>query len=628
MIDRFGLDQWMRGHYTIKSSFEPSQQLDVAEDFIHLLIILLSDRTTLQSLGNAEDSRALAIQRDIAHILCFKPLSFSELNQRFADKSTDLEDFQEILDQMTDYRPPEGLSDTGSFELKPEYLDQIDPYAAHYTKNQRDEAENAYRAWIAKRSGRPAAEIVYEPRLIPIRSGIFTTLGRFTATPLFAQIIFYSLSVASNTHRLPDIPSTRIEAFLHVVLHLVLVGVLEDSKSEVSPSLASDSGHSFVKHITELLSELGLTAFDLLIKMMEASDIKLCHPQIRLILLRIRQKRPDSYRFAVSQVAGNSTGLLLDDLGFEMPATPGEDKQEIKLREARQLKKQQALDRQARVMAQFQQQQQNFLNNQDISDWDEEDDSISVSEMEDQASKSWKFPAGNCILCQEETNETRLYGTFGLLTNSNIFRQTDGRDSDFVSEVLQTPDRLDQSAEAFRPFGVAGWNRTKVIKRTPNGQELAVDCQGLAKGFPPAFAYRGPVSTGCGHIMHYSCFEMYCAATQRRHDHQIARQHPENLELNEFVCPLCKALGNGFLPIIWRSKEVLHHTSMQTQLPFVEWLSAGVGVTVSRFFKTQEGASRHGRLQDMFTSYASSAMIPPLANNLSISSQNRHHESK
>ena len=622
MIDRFGLDQWMRGHYTIRNNFEPNQQLDVAEDFVHLLIILLSDRTTLQLLGNAEDSRALSIRRDIAHILCFKPLSFSELNQRFADKSTDLEDFQDILDQMTNYRPPEGLSDTGSFELKPEYLDEIDPYAAHYTKNQRDEAENAYRAWIAKRSGKPVTETVYEPKLALIPSGIFTGLGNFTATPLFAQIIFYSLSIASNTHRLPDIPSTRIEAYLHVVLHLTLVGVLEDSNYEdVSLSLLSNGGPSFIKHILQLRSELGLTVFDLLFKMMESPEIKTCHPQIRLILLRIRQKRPESYKLAVSQATGSAAGLFSDDLGFEVPPTPGESDQEIKLREARQLKKQQALDRQARVMAQFQQQQQNFLNNQDISDWEEEDDSISVGEMEDQASKTWKFPAGNCILCQEETNETRLYGTFGLLTNSRIFRQTDARDSEFVGEILLTPDRLDQSAEALRPFGIAGSNRTSVIKRAPSGQECVVDRQGLAKGFPPAFTSREPVSTGCGHIMHYSCFETYCAATQRRHDHQIARQHPENLELKEFVCPLCKALGNAFLPIIWRGKEVLSHGSMQTELPFEEWLSAGVGITVSRFFKTQEGASRHGRLQELFTNYASRAMILPLANSLSSSEQ-------
>ena len=619
-IDRFGMDEWMRGHYTIRNNFEPSQQLDVAEDFVHLLIVLLSDRTSLQPLEIAESSRALAIRRDIAHILCFKPLSFSELNQRFADKSTDLEDFQELLDEMTNYRPPEGLSDTGSFELKADYFEEIDPYAAHYTKNQRDEAENAYRTWMGKRYGKPAAEVVYEPKLAPIRSGIFAGLARFTATPLFAQIIFHSLSVVLNTHRLPDVPSTRLEAYLHVVLHLALVAVLEDNDyEEVSISNLPVKEASFIKHILSLRSELGLTIFDLLVKMLETSEVKLCHPQIRLILHRIRQKRPESYKAVVAQAAGSTALLPVDKLGFESPMTPGEEEQDIRMKEARQLKKQQALDRHAKVMAQFQQQQQNFMNNQDITDWDEEEeeeeeeDSVIVGNLEDQPRKIWKFPAGNCILCQEETNDSRLYGTFGLLANSKIFRQTDVRDPDYLDEVLSTPNDLDQSAESLRPFGVASSNWTKVIKRAPNGQESAVDRQGLAKGFPPAFASRAPVSTGCGHIMHYSCFEMYCAATQRRHAHQIARQHPEKTELKEFVCPLCKALGNSFLPIIWKGKEEVHHGTLQTELSFEQWLASGVGVTVSRYFKTQEGASRHDRLQELFTNYISRTMIPPLA---------------
>ena len=623
MIDRFGMDEWMRGHYTIRNNFEPSQQLDVAEDFVHLLIVLLSDRTSLQPLESAESSRALAIRRDIAHILCFKPLSFSELNQRFADKSTDLEDFQDILDDMTNYRPPEGLSDTGSFELKAEYLDEIDPYAAHYTKNQRDEAENAYRTWMGKRYGKPAVDIVYEPKLSPIQRGIFTHLSRFTSTPLFAQIIFYSLSLALNSHWLPDIPNTRLEAYIHVVLHLALVAVLEDSDyEELSTLLSSGKEHSFIKNILCIRSELGLTIFDLLVKMLDTSEVKLCHPQIRLLLHRIRQKRPESYKIAVIRATGSTSLLPVDKLGFESPMTPGEDEQDIRMEEARQLKKQQALDRQAKVMAQFQQQQQNFMNNQDITEWDEEeDDSVIAGNLEDQTSKIWKFPAGNCILCQEETNDTRLYGTFGLLANSRIFRQTDVRDADYLDEVLSTPCNLDQSAESLRPFGVAGSNWTKVIKRAPDGGESTVDRQGLSKGFPTAFAFRGAVSTGCGHIMHYSCFEMYCAATQRRHAHQIARQHPEKTELKEFVCPLCKALGNSFLPIIWKGKEELYHGALQTESSFEEWLSSGVGVTVSRYFKIQEGASRHDRLQELFRNYISRTIIPPLAVNLLNSSQ-------
>ncbi|KAL9101774.1 MAG: hypothetical protein Q9163_002993, partial [Psora crenata] len=618
MIERFGMDDWMRGNYKIRAQFEPGQQLDVAEDFIHLLIILLCDRTSLRALGNADSVRALAIRRDIAHILCFKPLSFSDLDSRFADKNTDLEDFQDILNEMTNFRPPEGMSDTGSFELKAEYLDEIDPYTAHFSKNQRDEAENAYRNWMSSRCRKPAAEIVYEPKLLPIESGIFTGLANFTKTLLFSQVIFYSLALHANMHRLPDIPHTRIEAYLHVVLHLVLAAVSDDTTKE-----NRDTSHlepSFVQNILDRSSELGLTIFDLLGKILEDQGMKSCHPKVRLIVHRIRRSRPRGYTVALLQVLAKSEELSTDKLGFESPMSPTDEDQEAKQRQAQRVKKQQALDRQAKVMAQFQQQQQNFLNNQDITEWDDGDESLAPTTVEDQT-KVWKYPSGNCIMCQEETNDTRLYGTFGLMTNSTLFRQTDIRDSDFVAEVLSTPENLDRSAENIRPFGIAGWNRTQVLKRAPDGRESTVEHQGLAKGYPSSFASRGPVSTGCGHIMHYSCFETYCSATQRRQNHQIARQHAERMDLKEFVCPLCKALGNSFLPIIWKGKEEAYPGVLQTETSYEQWLSSGVGLTISRFFKTQEGKPSDDRLQELSSNYTSKAMIAPLATILSFDPQ-------
>ena len=613
-VDRFGMDQWMRGDCSVRNGFEPGQQLDVAEEFIHLLIVLISDRTSLQVVGKPGQSKSVAIRRDIAHILCFKPLSFSELNQRFADKSTDLEDFQELLDEMTHYRPPDGLSDSGSFELKAEYMDEIDPYAAHYTKNQRDEAENIYRSWLSKRTGKPVADIVYEPKLISISAGIFKELSNFTGTPLFAQIIFYSLLVSSNPHRLPDIPATRVEAYLHIVLHLVLIAVLEDEGFE-QPSDAPTKEDSFVFHALKTRSELGLTVFELLIKTLEVPSVKLCHPQIRLILHRVHQKRPEGYNSAIALLLGSNTSQDVDKLGLKLPNTPGDNDEEAKLREAGQLKKKQALDRQAKVMAQFQQQQQNFMDNQESFEWDDEEDSLALGNAEDQT-KIWRFPTGNCILCQEETSDSRLYGTFGFMTNSKIFRQTDVRDPDILNEVLLTPDNLDRSAQSIRPFGMAGSNRTTVVKRAFNGQESSFNHQGLAKGFPPAFAFRGPVSAGCGHIMHYSCFEVYFAATERRHRQQIARQHPERTKLKEFVCPLCKALGNTFLPIVWKGKEEVYHASLQPAQTFEDWLFSGIGVATSRYFKTQEGASVNDRLQDHFKSYLSKTVVAPLVGGL------------
>jgi len=66
-------------------------------------------------------------------------------------------------------------------------------------------------------------------------------------------------------------------------------------------------------------------------------------------------------------------------------------------------KKQAALERQAKVMAQFQQQQKNFLDNQGDIDWGEDDtsDDNLDSEVEDHKTY-WQYPSGTCILCKKK----------------------------------------------------------------------------------------------------------------------------------------------------------------------------------------------------------------------------------
>ncbi|KAI4101198.1 MAG: hypothetical protein L6R37_005048 [Teloschistes peruensis] len=625
IIERFGMDDWMRGNYVIRSGFETTQQLDVAEDFIHLLIVILSDRTLLQPLTDQTKPPVTAIRRDLTHILCFKPLPFSELCNRLSDKATESAEFQQILESMTNYRAPEGLSDSGTFELKPEYLADVDPYIAHFSKNQRDEAENAFRTWTAKTTGKAASEIVLEPKLQPIQSGLFKDLAAFTRTMLFAQTIYYSLSfplVAQNTLQIPD---TRLEAFLQVVLHLMLAAILEEECGEEE---RSDTSDSFVLHALDKKACGGTylpTIFSLLVKMLENEKIKGCHPKVHLIMHRLQQRRPRLYASAVVQIqsSGNaSQRTLLDRLGADSSLTPLSDDSEAKRQQAqdlREAKKRQALDRQAKIMANFQQQQQNFERaNQDTVDWGEDDmDDVesTATGATEEYKKMWKYPADNCLVCQEEVNDSRLYGTFALLMNSNIFRQTNLSDDDFVGEVLSTPDSLDRSAEQIRPFGLARRNRERVRKLTSNGAEVIAEHQGLGKGFPARQTMRGPVSTGCGHVMHYKCFETFSATTVRRQQHQIARNHPERPGSKEFVCPLCKALGNTFMPIIWKGKEEAFPGVLQVDVPFDEWLRSGIDLAVTRFQKHAVGEDG-SRFKELFMTYTSKTIIFPLATKL------------
>ena len=227
MIDRFGLSKWMRDGFVSLEICDDNQMLDIAEDLVYLLINLLSDRVALITDRGNPESQLLTLRKDIAHTLCFKPLSYSDLHSRLTERSQDHEQFQDVLEQMTKYRPPEGVHDSGLFELKEQYLQELDPYNSHFTKNQRDEAENIYKIWMGKRLNKPPDDIVLEPKLHRISCEAYKNLCAVINTTLFADLIHKTLFYAAHGHKLnTGVSPTRVEAFLQIVLQLALIAYI------------------------------------------------------------------------------------------------------------------------------------------------------------------------------------------------------------------------------------------------------------------------------------------------------------------------------------------------------------------------------------------------------------------
>jgi len=605
MVDRFGMEKWCKGIFEQKvKAQDDSQHLDVVEDMIHLLIVLLSDRTMLIPSDEGETSERAAIRRDLVHILCFKPLTFSEICSKLPDKVSDREDIDSFLDEMTTFKAPEGLNDVGLFELKPEFYEEIDPYITHYNKTHREEAEMAYRKAVAKKTGKSVDDIIYEPKLKPITSGIFTRLAEFTGTGVFAQVIYYSLLYTLKYQDFtPSIQATRVETFLQMLLHLIMCSIMEDKTTEqdgeevpsfVVNALIKQARSNFMAEHANKKSIVAL--LDLLLS---KDDFKACHQKIIVILRRMHEKRPRLFEQAYEHL-----GLSLDHITAEQRAASAAD-------EERERKKKAALERQKRVMAQFQAQQKSFMEKQGDIDWGEFDDLDEDEELPpvEEHKKWWKYPAGTCILCQEETDDRRLYGTFAFFTESCILRQTDFQDPAFVREVIKTPENLDRSADSIRPFGIASENVQKVQKINQDGETFEVERQGIARGFPAKLSRPGPVAVGCGHIMHYGCFEAYYESTLRRHTQQIARHHPEDITRLEFVCPLCKALNNAFLPIVWKGKEEAYPGPLVPTSSFTDFLDHQLR---SAYYTLGANRPADGA-QEMFRSYTTSQMMTSIA---------------
>lgn len=566
-IDRFGMSQWMNGNFAIQEGFEDYQLVDMAEDFIHLLIVLLSDRTLL--LPTEEDPNPIltSTKRDIIHVLCFKPLTYSELTARLSDKVQELNNLHEILQEVASFRAPEGLADSGQLQLKQEYCRYIDPYHAYYSKSQREEAENIYRTYVAKRSGKLMEDVFFVPELHSIKTGIFSTFATFTQTPLFVHIISQCLSyVLIAEKHTPNIASGRAEAFLQAILHLALIAILEDQiNTDLPPqnSTLSFTDTAICGNTNDNIETRQIILVQLIL-LAKTERYRASEYRIRFLLNHMHEKRPEAFQAQLLQ-----QGLLNQWLTLMRTSQSG-------VADNVALKKQQALQRQAKVMEAFKQQQHDFLQNQPI-DWGLDESDGAENDMDEtMQSESWNFPAGTCIFCQEETRDQQLYGTLGYITESNIFRQTDLQDEKFIEEVCTVPSQLDRSADSIRPFGVVGANMSQTTKVNAPGNTVMAARKGLGMGFPSSQHQTGAVVTGCGHLMHYSCFQTYDEATMRRHQYQVARTHPEDEKFKEFVCPLCKALGNSFLPIVWKAKHVVDMVGSHSS-HFTEWLATQLG---------------------------------------------------
>ncbi|USW56018.1 Putative adaptor protein ClpS, core [Septoria linicola] len=575
MLDRFQMVDWVKGDYSLVPGFEEPQQLDCIEDFFHLLVIALSERGNLLPSITEAEQHDRVLQHDIAHALIFKPLSFSELASRVTEKVGESDDFNRVLESMTTFRQPEGLSDVGTFQLKPEYVELVDPYYAHYSRNYREEAEQALKKHAAKVTGKKIEDVVYEPHLEAIEEGLFKDLAAFTATPLFVQVLGSALNFAVNLkHVASKVQVTRVETFLHMVLHLILLAVLED-KTQLGEEggfvrLAVDAKWKGPHQDSEQIENSSVRHSDIvsfLTQLADMDEYASSHPAVKNVLRKMHFKRPDRLALAAS----SQLALLLDRADTGSPASlSAEDKEK---------KKQEAKARQAKIMAQMKAQQNSFMQNQGLANFGDDEefsdvaDDMSTTEEVSATRKSWNFPTGTCILCQEETDDSRLFGTFAFLGESNILRHTPVDDDDYIQEVLDSPESLDYSAGHLRPFGVAGNNKSKVSKVGADGRVYTTERPGLSKGFPhQSDGIKGPVSTSCGHIMHWHCFELYQAATNRRHASQIARNHPERVECREFICPLCKALGNTFLPVIWRAKDCVAEHELHAKSDLDDWL--------------------------------------------------------
>jgi E3 ubiquitin-protein ligase UBR1 len=162
-------------------------------------------------------------------------------------------------------------------------------------------------------------------------------------------------------------------------------------------------------------------------------------------------------------------------------------------------------------------------------------DENSFAEIPDERLSS--FPTGSCIVCQENLEESKTpYGMLCYLQQTTLHRFIDCNDVENLKRIMKDGKNFDVT--------------------TANGEDNNDQVYSTAENnLNGSRLSRIGYSMGaCGHLMHVSCFENYLRSIDVRQSSQPTRNHPEVAANNEFMCPLCKSLGNSLLPVIWKSR--------------------------------------------------------------------------
>ncbi|KAI9244727.1 hypothetical protein BY458DRAFT_560944 [Sporodiniella umbellata] len=528
LLDRFDLIAWFLGD-TKHTNYDGQQTIFMVEELLNLLIVCVCERANMTGMSIQDK-----IQREIVHNLCLGITAYSDLTKRIPERITEHPEFDRILLKVAKFRKPEGVSDHGLYQLKEEYFDQVDTYFWHYSRNNREEADSILKGrWKRKYPEAKEEDFFVLPKTTKIQEGPFKHIGQLMHSALFVQMLTYAIW----NIRIGD--NHKSDTILDQTLYLILLAVMDENNNASPTAGFFDYVCSHRFKVTHKEQEVETTQevslFDVMALLYDDENFS----EIK--------SRLDWTFGAFANKGSAYTQQVLQEWNLKQEKAKLEHTQKKEqvgsaLSELEK-KKLAAKERQLKIMAQIAKDQALFMEqNEDLY---EEEETVAIDPENlgrdpdavlDKNTRGFcAYPTGTCIVCQEDVNERSLaYGILGLIQTSNILRETPMDDDTFANDIYQMGPSLDTD-----------WKDQQCLPDNASG----------IPGFPAQSHKTGLYSSTCGHLMHIKCFEVYCSSIDSRHSAQLTRNHPENRTRREFMCPLCKSLGNVLLPVFWKGKK-------------------------------------------------------------------------
>lgn len=504
LIERYGLSDFFRldvmSPELWEGDMDPRDAVAMLEELLLLIIYLVSDTAVINRL-----EPQVVTRKHIIQALALGALSYSEIVRKLPERSHERGSLVPILEEVATFRPPTDTA-TGSYTLKPELFSEVDPYWRQYSRNeQRDAAQVLLERAKKENPSDPNPVIKPLPVRVPPYPGPYCNLADFLQTPTASALVYWVLGHCiiiatpddwvgkTNSQGQPTgqtMPS--MDALLNLSLHLAMM------------ALDADPG-GFAMRSLEIIDTSGsMSIFQNLWFMQTNGPFDTFRPKVDYILERIVENLPENYTV---------------DYRAQRDSRIAAMKQEEASKQANSAKAQ-AQARQQAIKAKFAQQQASFAASF-LDEMDDEED-----EEEDEKETSY----GSCIVCQEPVHPGRTGGMLAFLQPSRIIRDA-VTDRDWFEEVIQAPSDLDRDTRYLR-YGMG-----------TTGEPISTDA------YPSTNMRFGVYVSACNHLMHDSCIFSYNDLTRTRQASQVQRHQPENAMRHEYMCPLCKSIGNILVPL-------------------------------------------------------------------------------
>lgn len=533
-IDRWALLHWLREDFGNYDDYDEKTLISMVEEFLLFLIHTLTDISFLNSSEHIVEDRCA---KQIIHTLFFEPLTYSKLRSELPDFISQEKCLDIYLDKVAELVPSKDKGHPGTFKIKDQYLDQINPFYIHYTSNQRESAEKFIKETIAKNK-KIKIEDAFIPPVTPNLEGtLFSKLYQITTSKIFVQFL-------KSTLKFVDHDSTgKSESILDLALHLIHLGVEGKDKS-----------YSF-QFCENLFLELKIEEHNepfyyesvgsLLYKLLKNDSFNSLHAKIRAIFKSITMSTTlIVHDYLKEQVENYDSSILGKSCSNKV----------IKLTDFER-KKKLAQERRAKLMEKFKKQQNKFVEKNAAEKGKygyikDVDDDIEMKDNNDDegdlSGNHWKYPDHHCYLCQmPKDDDDEVIGVVCNIYKTSVARRIPFQDKYWSLRSFHEAINMDSDE--------------LINKKTVLDEHFAKIREDLVMG--PSFDSRAPThlinevtSSSCGHAMHYSCYKNYLIENKTR-QHQITRTVPEDFEDDEFICPLCKSIGNTFFPLLWHENK-------------------------------------------------------------------------